>query len=79
MRIFIVLLFAASSLLLAGCCTTHSAKHWEYLVVNNVRHDTNIADVTSPNVDPELAKLGSEGWELVTYTDNKWIFKRLKK
>jgi hypothetical protein len=79
MRIFIVLVFAASSLLLAGCCTTHPAKQWEYLVVNDVRRGANISDVVSPNVDPELAKLGSEGWELVTYTDNKWVFKRLKK
>ena len=75
-----LLLIVAGSVLLAGCCTSHhAARQWEYKVVNNIRRGTNIADVIDPKVDPELAKLGSEAWELVSYNGDRWIFKRPKK
>jgi hypothetical protein len=74
-----LLLTAASVLLLGGCCRTRHAMQWEYTILNNNQPDGHIAYPTYPNVHPKLGTLGSEGWELVTFNGDKWIFKRPKK
>ena len=69
-----LLLVAASSVLLAGCCTSHYAvRQWEYKVVRNERNEANLGD---PSLDPKLTQLGSEGWELVSWNKDSWVFKR---
>jgi len=49
MKKSIVLLFAASTLFLAGCCTTHHATKWEY---------------TQAHDFATVQKLAAEGWTL---------------
>jgi hypothetical protein len=56
MKATIVLIFAASTLLLAGCCTTHQATHWEYMTLHGEQ------SVTSLN------KLSDQGWSVVGFT-----------
>ena len=50
------LIFAASTLLLAGCCTTHHVTKWEYkqLMMGMVTDET-------------LNQLGDQGWSVVGY------------
>jgi hypothetical protein len=57
MKKSIALIFAASTLLLAGCCTTHQVTKWEYKQLNG-------SEVT----DQALNKLGDEGWIVVDYS-----------
>ena len=72
-----VFIIAASSLLLAGCCTTrYGATQWEYKVVRNEGGAPNLGDA---RLDPKLTGLGSEGWELVSWSRDSWVFKRPKK
>jgi PBP1b-binding outer membrane lipoprotein LpoB len=71
MKKSIVLIIAASTLVLAGCCTTHRAARWEYKQL-------------APRVtDETLNKLAEEGWSVVAVgTDNGssfYILKRAKK
>jgi protein involved in sex pheromone biosynthesis len=49
MKKHIALGLVASTLFLAGCCTTHQAKSWEYKTV------------TDPS-DQQLNQLAQEGW-----------------
>ncbi len=72
-----LLLIAASSVLLAGCCTSHYAvRQWEYKVVRNEGAGPILGD---PRLDSKLAELGSEGWELASWNTSSWVFKRPKK
>jgi hypothetical protein len=56
MKKHIALGLVASTLFLAGCCTAHQAKHWEYMQVRGVQSDAN------------LNKLADEGWSVVAFT-----------
>jgi hypothetical protein len=79
MKKSIALLFAASTLFLAGCCTTHehAAVKWEYTVYTC----SGLAGVSDPN----LSHLGAQGWKLVDVvhaTDTKetqYVFQRATK
>jgi hypothetical protein len=56
-------IFAASILLLAGCCTTHQLTKWEYKNLTVVG--------TTPDQSqehPTLNELGKEGWVIVGFT-----------
>ena len=61
----IALIFAVSTLFLAGCCTTHNATKWEY----KVAHAPSYAGHTSPEIreiqQTFLNDLGKEGWVLI--------------
>ncbi len=55
-----LLILAASTLLLAGCCTTHPcATKWEYKTV----HDP---------TDAALNELADQGWSVVTVASGIW-------
>jgi hypothetical protein len=56
MKNTVALLFAVSTLLLTGCCTTHQVTKWEYKQLFN-----------SPITDETLNQLGNEGWQVVGY------------
>ena len=71
-----VFIVTASSLLLTGCCATRYATQWEYKVVRNERGAANLG---AAELDPKLAELGSEGWELVSWNAASWVFKRPKR
>ena len=63
----IALIFAASTLFLAGCCTTHNATKWEYKVAQAPHGPFG---TTSPQENRELQQtflndLGKEGWVLI--------------
>ena len=58
MKKFVALTFAASTLILAGCCTVHqghAATKWEYQIVYN------LSDVN---------KLAEQGWSLAAFSLN---------
>ena len=79
MKKHIALGLVASTLFLAGCCTTHHAKHWEYKT-QTVFLDTQFGDQF-------LNLTAKDGWEFVSVTaipkdtDNKGVavFRRLAK
>jgi len=54
MKKITALAFAASVLLLAGCCTTHQAAKWEYM-----QHSGQLSDA-------DLNKLAGDGWSVVS-------------
>jgi len=56
----IALIFAASSLFLAGCCTIHHTASWEY----QTRYDLS---------DAELNKLGEQGWKVVGFAKDESV------
>jgi hypothetical protein len=56
MKNHIALGLVASALFLAGCCTTHQAKHWEYMQLGGLQSDAS------------LNKLADEGWTIVSFT-----------
>ena len=58
MKKTVTLIFAASTLFLAGCCTTHEhAKIWEYKTV----------EVTGDQ-DVQLNHLAEQGWRVESFT-----------
>jgi hypothetical protein len=59
----IALILAASTLLLAGCCSTHHVTQWEYKTYG--------AAYSSPSAVGDLNKLAAEGWivDKVLYSD----------
>ena len=73
-------IFAASTLLLAGCCSTPPATKWEYkvaLVPGLLETDT--VDTRRALREKFLNDLGKEGWVLVmagVETGNMLYFKR---
>ena len=85
MKQFVVVVFAASVLLLAGCCTTPSVAKWEYKVAAPLRQAFGGANNEGPQDWRErqqafLNDLGKEGWVLVSQTDGQvFYFKRLVK
>ena len=53
MKKSIALMFAAATLNLAGCCTTHQTTKWEY---------QNVMSLT------EVNQLADQGWSVVNFT-----------
>jgi uncharacterized protein YceK len=70
MKKSIVLAFAVSTVLLAGCCTAHHTENWEYKQV-----------MVQPS-DAALNKLADEGWSLVCCSydghGGRYVLKRPK-
>ena len=74
-------LIVITSLLLAGCCTTHHKTKWEYKVASGPR-----VSFGGPSGGPEEARqrqqdflneLGKDGWVLVSQSDGRvFYFKR---
>ena len=54
MKKTIALIFAASTLFLAGCCTMHHTTKWEYM------------QRTGQLSDADINKLADEGWSIVS-------------
>jgi hypothetical protein len=79
MKRTIALIFAASALGLAGCCTTPHVSKWEYKVADLPRVPGN-----SPNVpgfqdlrsrqQDFLNELGKDGWVLVSESDGRTFY-----
>jgi hypothetical protein len=61
MKKFIALLFAASTLFLAGCCTTHRTVSYDHVTVS---YDHVIMRDLS---DGDLNRMGYEGWRVVGF------------
>jgi hypothetical protein len=82
MKKYVALIFAASALLLPGCCTTSHAIRWEYKVASpHLPHgggpDAN--RVEGPEAVREaqqalLNDLAKEGWILVSQTDGRYFY-----
>ena len=53
MKRSIALVLAASTLLLAGCCTTHQVTKWEYKTIQGSQ------------TDASLNKFADDGWAIV--------------
>jgi len=51
----IALALAAGTLFLAGCCTTHQSKQWEYRTVIN-------------GTDDQLNQLVQQGWKVESFS-----------
>ena len=73
MKKSIALIFAASTLFLAGCCTTHHVTQWEYKVV-----PTSGANRQEYPQEQEalMNGLGKEGWKFVNAIDGYCYFQR---
>ena len=73
----IAVVFAASALFLAGCCTTPQTAKWEYKVAS-----PHFAGAGGPQAVREVQEaflndLGKEGWVLVSQTEGRdFFFKR---
>jgi hypothetical protein len=85
MKKYVALVITASTLFLAGCCTTPHASRWEYKVVSpHLRRgegpDANSAgspEAVRKAEEALLNDLGREGWVLVSQTDGRiFYFKR---
>jgi hypothetical protein len=77
----IALIFAASALLLAGCCTTPHAVKWEYKVTSAPHGPYG---TTSPQENRDLQQtflndLGKDGWVLIDERDGTFYLVRLIK
>jgi hypothetical protein len=51
---------------------------WEYLTVHPQQTPVSFASTGPVETDPQLAQLGSEGWELVAMNQGAYILKRPK-
>ena len=60
MKKSIALIFAASTLLVAGCATTHHGAQWQYKNLTILG--------SAPDQNPELNQLGKEGWSVVGFS-----------
>ena len=56
MKKSIALIFVASTLFLAGCCTPHHVTQWEYKTV-----------VDSDASADKLSQLGEQGWNVISF------------
>ena len=73
MKNHIALALVASTLLIAGCCTTPQPSAWEYLVVS-----------PAPGGSDEPNKMAQQGWIVVNAYEGHnggthYLLKRLKK
>ena len=74
-----LLVVGASSILLAGCCTTQHVTRWEYKVVDrNVGKYESTADWLSKEA-ALMNELGKDGWIFVGEGDGMLYFKRPQK
>jgi hypothetical protein len=55
-----------------------AALKWEYLTVHPQQTPVSFASTGPVETDPQLAQLGSEGWELVAMNQGAYILKRPK-
>ncbi|SPE61527.1 conserved exported hypothetical protein [Verrucomicrobia bacterium] len=72
------LIFAASTMFLAGCCTTPHATKWEYKVAD-LPHHRPPGGLQELRDDQQsfLNDLGKEGWVLIAESDGTvFYFKR---
>ena len=60
MKKHIALGLVASTLFLAGCCTSHHITQWEYKTLDAAREAN----------DTELNELGAQGWSVVGFQKN---------
>jgi hypothetical protein len=51
---------------------------WEYLTIQPQPAPVTFASTSGDQTDPQLAQLGSEGWELVAVNQGAYILKRPK-
>jgi hypothetical protein len=57
---------------------SHPAR-WEYLTIHPEQAPVTLASTSGTQTDPELTRLGAEGWELVAVNNGAYILKRPKK
>jgi hypothetical protein len=79
MKKSIALVFVASTLLLAGCCTMPHATKWEYKVEDATHWTIRGAgpQAWQAGYQSHLNDLGKDGWVLVTEQDGRiFYFKR---
>jgi hypothetical protein len=73
MRKSIAFIFAASTLFLAGCCTTqHTIKQWEYMVTYST--PAGPEGLKPANKQQFLDGLGKDGWILVAVDPQTDLF-----
>ena len=85
MKKTITLIFAASTLLFAGCCTTAHYAKWEYKVVKKpyVQIGTTgmkvseVEKLTAQNGEAYLNEFGKDGWIYIKDEDGYYYFIRL--
>ena len=68
-------IIAASSFLLAGCCTTHHVTRWEYKVVPQARFHNGPAE-WQKDQEALMNDLAKDGWIFVSQADQILYFKR---
>ncbi len=72
-----LVVIAAGSLLLAGCCTTHHVTGWEYRIVREARNHTGGPDQWIKDQEALMNGMGRNGWILVSQSDGRlFYFKR---
>ena len=84
MKKCVALVITASTLILAGCCTTPHATRWEYKVASPHLRPGEAPDANSVGRPEAVRKaqeallndLGKEGWELVSQTDGRVFYFR---
>ena len=82
MKRFVALVITASTLFLAGCCTTPHPTRWEYKVAILRRGEVPDANnaprprATREAQEALLNDLGKEGWQLVSQTDGRIFYFR---
>jgi hypothetical protein len=76
-----LIVVAVCGLLLAGCCTAHHSRHWEYKVVKAPHPPPASAtpEQFMQNEEAFLNDLGKEGWVLVTHEGEVCYLKRAKR
>ena len=75
-----VLLVAASSLLLMGCCgTRHATQQWEYKVAVTPIGSPGTLPTTPAQREKLLNELAQDGWVLVTTEGDSLYVKRPKR
>jgi hypothetical protein len=73
MRNTIVGTFAASTMLLAGCCATPHVTKWEYRVEDTMKWTTRGTgpEAWRDSFQSHLNELGKEGWMLIMERDGR--------
>ena len=78
----ILVLMAASSLLLAGCCGVHHAGSWEYKIAKTPQSPEEAKAMIGPSLENRekyLNSLGRDGWVLVSEDQGIFYLKRPKR
>jgi protein involved in sex pheromone biosynthesis len=73
MKKTVALILAASTLLLAGCCTTHHVTSWEYKIVPKAEGS---GSEWQKNNEALMNDMGKEGWIFVSESNPYLFFKR---